>query len=173
MNPRPAVLPAPSVVVDPFAPSHELTVGIACPSHYRSGAPHTYVDESGWSHLLVGVVRGDDTQRPVPSLIELWHEVQLDAKTGVGFSRPLETRRGKNPWQADWRGRMARKATGGFAFAISHPSWDHATTDVIRPLYLRVSSPGYEPVVVEAFPEPWKDITSVEVTLKRELETAT
>lgn len=157
-------LPSPKMAVNPFERSYEASEGIPKPPSYRSGAPSEYrCSMSAPPHLLVGCVREEDSGKPVPALIELWHQLELD-EGRFGFSYPQSG--GSHPWDADWRGRLSTKVRGGFAFTLSHPSSDQT----IRPVFLRVSSPGFKPVIVETFVEPWSDISSVEVVLSKDLE---
>jgi hypothetical protein len=157
-----ASLPAPTVEENPFQPSYEASKGIPRPSSYRCGAPSEYRCSAGDApHLLVGCVREEKTGKPVPALLELWHQLELE-EGHFGFSSPSQT--GDHPWDADWRGRLAIKVRGGFAFTLSHPSSDQT----VRPVFLRVSAQGFEPVFVETFIEPWSDISSVEVVLRKE-----
>jgi hypothetical protein len=146
---------------DPFVRSFTSCGGIETPRSYRSGAPSTYTAPRGNApHLLVGVAREEQSGRPIPCLLEVWHEVEL-VEGGFGFTEPAN---GSHPWDADWCGRIALKVKGSFGFTVSNPSSD----GTIRPLFLRASAPGFEPLVIEAFPEPWKDITSVEIVLKKD-----
>jgi hypothetical protein len=152
-----------SPALDPFAPTYEPSEGIPKPESYRSGAPSEYrCSRSAPPHLLVGCVREQNSGKPVPALVEIWHQLELN-EGHFDFSYPATSQ--DHPWDTDWRGRMCCKVRGGFAFTLSHPSSDQK----IRPVFLRVTSPGFVPVFVETFPEPWSDISSVEVVLQKEL----
>ncbi|MAH45691.1 hypothetical protein CMI37_07665 [Candidatus Pacearchaeota archaeon] len=136
----------------------EATETLELPPSFLPFAPINYRFPPGARPLvLFGGVRSLRTGEPIGSIVELWHQVELEPDRW-GFAQ------GRWAEPTDWRGRLRAPVQGTFAFVLAHPGSD----GVVRPVFARISAPGYRTLVTNVEAEPWSDRTSLDVVLEPE-----